>query len=620
MLDIGPGEVDDRSMLIFVDRLGVAGTDRAAARAHQWVRRAVGTGAAPPGLRHIAEGLSAAGTGERPPPPRLPAGDPAALVAALRDSPLLVLDDVTTEEAAAAVGALVDDGRRVVVTGAEAAERDAVRGALPAGARERVVDALPVLAPAELHRLRALLATSTPARRARAAQQLPDLAALPNAGEVAGLCAAALRPSRPGTERVASVLAELDRERRAAVTAIAQCVQRSLTTLGAHTEPWVWELLDDLVHGRRRSEVERLVQTSAQALTTIDDGRDDPPVQVLAPLPEAALNTLVAYLDYRESGGRTRSYFPPAAQREVEPVLRLLRVDGRRPETSLDLRVVLTHFELGERLVAVDADCADLGLPTPRNQAELGALSAALTDIAAAARSVGALRHDVLFLQPGSPVAVPDVAAARQLALAVLDYDENGSVAHAAARLDAMAEALGRLARPEAAAPEHVRAVAALRARDAAGYAEAAEQLVGAHRQRHDERRAATLLAELGSPTLATAWMAEGPVRFGFVWFVAAARLLEELPPADRADVVVVLDAGCVGMDRALLAAAAPRMVAAVRPGARSAGATLLGLLHRASAVVVTGSSADAAGEVVPLTPGARPVPLPARGAKKAGA
>src|SRR4051794_8011606 len=116
MLDIGPGEVDDSGMLIFVDRLGVAGTDRAAAHAHQWVRRAVGTGAAPPGLRHIAEGLSAAGTGERPPPPRLPAGDPAALVAALRDSPLLVLDDVTTEEAAAAVGALVDDGRRVVVT------------------------------------------------------------------------------------------------------------------------------------------------------------------------------------------------------------------------------------------------------------------------------------------------------------------------------------------------------------------------------------------------------------------------------------------------------------------------------------------------------------------------
>ena len=42
MLDVGPspGEVDD--LLVFVDRLGAAGTDRAAARAHDRVRRAVG--------------------------------------------------------------------------------------------------------------------------------------------------------------------------------------------------------------------------------------------------------------------------------------------------------------------------------------------------------------------------------------------------------------------------------------------------------------------------------------------------------------------------------------------------------------------------------------------------
>ncbi|HEX3310845.1 MAG TPA: hypothetical protein VHS32_31720, partial [Streptosporangiaceae bacterium] len=61
MLDVGPspGEVD--SLRAFVDRLGAAGADQAASRAHDQIRRAVDGGAPPPGLRRLAEGLTAAG-------------------------------------------------------------------------------------------------------------------------------------------------------------------------------------------------------------------------------------------------------------------------------------------------------------------------------------------------------------------------------------------------------------------------------------------------------------------------------------------------------------------------------------------------------------------------------
>jgi hypothetical protein len=613
-----PGEVD--SLAVFVDRLGAAGTDRAAARAHEQVRRALDGGTPPPGLRRLAEGLTATGAGELPPPPRRPADDPGSLVAAVRDSPLLVLEDVEPDEVAAAVAALVDDGRRVIVTAAAADALDRVRTALPGSVADRVVDALPPLAPADLHRLHALLATSTTRRRARAGQHLPDLAAFPDAAELAPLCAAAGRRTPPGTELVAPLLADLDLDRLAAVTALAERVQHSLADLGAHPEPWTWELLADLVHGRRRSAFDALVQSAAAALATIDDGRDDPPVRVTGPLPEGAIDVLVAYLEFRDSGGRTRGPFRPAAQRDVEPVLRLLRVGDEPPSSADDVRVVLTHFELGERLVTVDADCAELGLPTPQNPAELAALSTALVAVAAAARSIGALRHDVLFLGPTSPVAVPDVRGAEQLALAVLDYRRNGSAAQAAERLDGLAAALEVLAPPDATAPEHARAVAALRRRDPADYAAAVDELGGAHREQSDERRAAALLAALGSPALARAWSRDDDPRWGLVWFTPTEQLLEELPAPDRADVVLVLDAGAVGIDRALVAGAAPRLVAAVAPGARTGSSTLLGLLHRASALVLRGRATPTAGRVVQLTPGARSMPVRGGGVEQAGA
>jgi len=304
-------------------------------------------------------------------------------------------------------------------------------------------------------------------------------------------------------------------------------------------------------------------------------------------------------------------------------VLRQLRVGDHEPETAVELRVVLTHFELGERLVGVDTDCAALDLPTPQNPDELATLSQALTDIGAAARSVAALRHDVLFLHPGSPVSVPDVAAAEQLAAAVLDFDENGSPREAAERLDDLADSLAALAPPHATAPEHARAVAALRHHDPDAYAAAVDDLVGAHLAQRDERRMAALLAELGSPSLARAWSPRDdgtPVRPGLVWFSSSEALLAELPPPDGADIVVVLDAGRVGVDRAMLAAAAPRMLAVAGPGARSGGTTLLGLLHRAGALVIRGRSVAAPGRVVPLTVGPRSVPMPRGEVEQAGA
>ena len=108
MLDIGPGVSDDESLLVVVDRLGAAGSDRVAARAHEQVRRAVMARVPLPGLRHLTANLAAVDAGELPPPPRHPADEPGSVVAAVRDNPLMILDDVEPAEVAAAVAALVE--------------------------------------------------------------------------------------------------------------------------------------------------------------------------------------------------------------------------------------------------------------------------------------------------------------------------------------------------------------------------------------------------------------------------------------------------------------------------------------------------------------------------------
>jgi hypothetical protein len=154
-------------------------------------------------------------------------------------------------------------------------------------------------------------------------------------------------------------------------------------------------------------------------------------------------------------------------------------------------------------------------------------------------------------------------------------------------------------------APEHERAVTALRERDAAAYAAAVEALGAARREARDEKLRITLLRHLGesAPRLAAAWteLAEtAPAALGFASFVPVEPLLASLPAPDSADVVVLLGAGGLGVERLLLGAVAPRIVAVVGPGDDPDDApTLLSVLRRASALVIRGRPAG--GRVVPF-------------------
>jgi hypothetical protein len=605
-----PARADEESLVVLVDRLAADGSDRATVRARSRVRQAIAAGAVPPGLRRLAEGLAAG----RPPVPdaahpggRHPDREPgiAPVVAAMRGTALAVLREDGWPGVAAAVAALLDDGRRVIVTAATPAELAAVRDALPTGSTDRVLDDLPALDPAQLRRLRTLIATATPARRARRDQLLPPAEAFPPVAEVAELCRQIARAERAGAgvDLVARLLAGLGHDRRTAVTAVARRVRRALAALRGHADrDWVWRLLNELVFRRQGPTYDRLLDETTQAAAVVERIRERSRVDIVDALPADALVTLRRYQGFLDSGGRSRSYFRPAAQREVEPVLRRIRVDGTVPETAEQVELVVEHLELAGRLTRIAEQCAELGVPAPRDPAELPGLAVALTAVAGAARSVSALRHEMLFLHRDSPLAVPDVRTAEQVAAAVVDVAEHGSSAQATGRLDRAADELAARVPAARVAPEHQRAVTALRDRDAAAYAAAVDSLAAARREVQDEAGTVALLQKLGerAPRLAAAWGAAGerPVPLGLVALIPVERLLEDLPPSDSADVLVVVGAAGMGAERLLLTAVAPRMVAVAAPGGVPGGGhTLLGVLDHAGAPVVRGRSGPVPGD-----------------------
>jgi hypothetical protein len=609
VLEAGPanqhGEDDD--LAVFVDRLAAAGSDQSTTDAQTQIHRAIAAGSPPPGLRRLAEAL-AASVAEAPPAPRQAAEDTASVVAAARDNTLVVLEDFDVAATARAVAALLADGRRVVVTGAVPAELESVRTALPPEAADRALEHLPALPPAELRELRRLLATSTPERRARGTQLLPPESALPDAGEVAQLCALAAGSEAAGDGEwmLPTLLADLDEDRRAAVTSVAECVDRALAALPPRDEQaWTWRLLSELIYGRQRAVFDQMLEDTAQVSAVLDRTRFDPPVSFTAAPPPGAVEVLVAYREFLAAGGRTRSYFRSPAQRDVQPVLELVRIGSRPPETEDDIDRVIEYLELVERQERVDAACAEFGVPLPADENELAAITDRLVKVAAAARSVGALRHDVLFIAADSPLSVPDVEAAQEVARGIIEFARYGSAVDAARRADALADALAALSPVTATAPEHARAVTALRERDPAAYVAAIETLGAARREARDEKLRVSLLKRLeeSAPRLAAAWTAlaeSAPAALGFASFVPVEPLLSALPPVDSADVVLVLGAGGLGVERLLLSAVAPRIIAVDGPGAaRDDAPTLLSVLRRASALVIRGRGTG--GRVVPI-------------------
>ncbi|MFC7661136.1 hypothetical protein ACFQV8_38615 [Pseudonocardia benzenivorans] len=609
VLDVGPSSSlgVDAHLAAFVDRLAGDAATGPADAARRRIHASITAGAVPPGLRRLAEALAADAEGM--PRPRHPVEDADSVAGALRTNSLVVLDDFDVDAVVGALAALLRDGRRVAVTAADRADLTALRDALTPAIVRCCADALLALgrraaraAPAARHcqpraprppRYPAPARRPLPARRRRRHPRRPrdrDQRGRPGAARRAAVGHGRRSPRRGRRRRP-------HRRRRAG------------GTRSAHPRRVVVDVAAQPRAQHVRGRVRRPPRAGRPGARREPPRAGGTPVAVLGGLPPHAPDTLRRYAEFLRAGGRNRSYFRNPAQRDVQPVLRQLRVGDAVPETPEQIEVALRHLELADRLRDIDAACRQAGVPAPRSAADLVDLDAALRRVGTAARAVGTLRHDVLFIHPNSPVSVPDLDSAQQVTAAILDYDAHGSADEAARRLEAMVGELARLIPVTRMAPEHTRAVEALRANDVTGYAAALDDLAAARSIAAAENRCAELTERLRRelPRVAEAWEAASADRqggFGLAWFVEADRLLENLPEADTVDVVLLLGAAEVGVDRLLLTAVAPRLAAVVAPGVRPAeGPTLLSVVQRASALVV-------AGRPEPSAPAARVVRL----------
>ena len=597
MLDVRLSDgLDLESLVAFVDRLSAAGDGgRAVAAARARVTAAARAGEPPAGLRRLALALHT----PVPPRPRSSPDEPETVLSLVPDEALLVLSGAAQDELVETVSALVRSGLRTVVTSTGPQLPDALRRRLPDPVAARVVDRLQPLGHSDLRRLRRLLSTATPARRARGRQDVPAEEKLPDPADVAGCCERAGRVVT-GTEStegslLAELLRDLDAERREAVTQVGRCVGRTVGALNDSPHAsWLRPLTSRLVHNNHRAEFEELRMLAARQREAAERLAAAPPVTEAMTPPANAAAVLRDYQQFLDSGGRTRTYFRSLAQREAQPVLRAFRVDGAVPRSSASVGAAVQHLDVRDRQAEIEHVCGVLGVPVPEQPSHLDELIDALGVAAAAVRSIGALRHDVLFLQNDSPVAVPDLPSAERVAGAIIDFDENGDPAEAVDELERLAGELESLpAGAERVPPELARAVEALRANDPDAYAAAFDELGAARREAEDQRVCEELLGRLanGTPELARAWSDGSDDGYGLLCFASVDALLSDLPKPDSADVVVLLGAGALQADALLLTAVAPRMVAVVgeEPRAPSSGTTLLEVLNQASARFLRG-------------------------------
>ncbi len=570
MPDVEPGATVDPvdEVSAFVDELAEQVKAPWVRAACAQIRSRTAAGVVSIGLHRLLREATTQGS-TADPVPRRASEELSGVAAAIADHPLIVLESAGPVATAAELAALLRDGRRVLVTAADRAELAEVQSAVPPELAPLCVRAPVALSPGELRQLRALRATGTDRRRARLLQTLPFADELPDPELVTRLCRKAGR-GRPhtGTDVIPELLDAMEPDDRQAVIELARQTRRYLDEFaGGPDSEWMWALLTRVVFHRDEQEFEQLVENASRAAAVVALPRvGGMGVDVTGEIPPAAAPLLTAYLEFLDGGGRSRGLRRSPEQRAAEPILRQITINGAVVSSSDGVRQVLEFVQLNDRFERIVAACERLDVPPPATVGDTAELAKRLEHLAAAAGSVVALRHAVLFIHPESPVAVPDLPTAHEVAGAIIAYGGITEIVQAERDLHALADQVAVLVPPQLRSAEHELVVDALEACDDVGYVQALDELAGARREVMDESRCNELLDRLeeASPELAQAWdEPDGePLPSGYAWLTPASDLLAQLPGPDSADVVLVLGADSMGLEQLLVAAAAPRLVA----------------------------------------------------------
>src|SRR5581483_10762373 len=363
------------------------------------------------------------------------------------------------DDAAVADGltALLGAGARLVVAAEDPGSLSSVREVLPPALRALCVEEPLPLSEEEQRELRMLLLTETGQRRERLRQWFPPPELVPSPHRLAALGAAPPRvpDGSTGVELVPHLLSRLEPDRAARLVAAARGCRDALRALaGKGVVSWAWPLLERLCFGGERAAFDSLLRCSSAVVSTAGSLEGPAYRMIVVGVPPDAADRLAAHIEHLESGGSTRRFFVSDRQRAVSSLLRQLGLEGMDVGDVRALREALAAMELAGLMRRVAALCDELGIPEPtRTPAGVRRRHDELERLGEDARAVGTLRHEVLFIHPTSPIAVPDLAVAEAVASSVVAAAE--ALPRARAELAGIADALlgppGSPTAPEAA-------------------------------------------------------------------------------------------------------------------------------------------------------------------------
>ncbi|MFI0487678.1 hypothetical protein, partial [Actinomadura sp. 9N215] len=422
----------------------------------------------------------------------------------------------------------------------------------------------PPISRSEAAELVVLLAEETPERKARTAQRDVDPGALPSAAYVRTLIeaesAAAERAERSKTD-LSRRLRDTDVTFLARLDGNATVVGAALRDLGLDGHPGGWNPADlavraigDALAGRRPliwsrvAEMTTRAQWAERALGDLYGHRVDLPADADLRGLAASAHDLRAYL--AGGGALKRGPLRSTAQRQAEPLLTTVRVDGAAPTTTelLDL----AHTELMVRITCRELqyvwEAAGISFPADLPPGERVARFVRAHARLARVRDAIPAVDETKALLERSGIAVP-LAHPLQwhgYVAALRNALEGLGVNRAAADLDALRDSIGPVEKDDP--PELRAALTAVGARDAAAYGRALGALAEARHERSLQLRCEELLARVraGHPDLANLMIAtDGDEAWhartrrwdeAWAWARNAARRLAErtVPPEER--------------------------------------------------------------------------------------
>ncbi|MEU9868342.1 hypothetical protein AB0C87_10910 [Actinomadura sp. NPDC048021] len=371
----------------------------------------------------------------------------------------------------------------------------------------------PPISRSEAAELVVLLAEETAERKARTEQRDVDPGALPSAAYVRTLieaeAAAAERAERSRTE-LSQLLRDSDVTLLARLDGDASVVAAALRDLGLEGHPGGWNpsdlavrALGDALAERRPLIWARVVEMTARAqwaeraLGELSGHRVELPADADLRGLAAAAQDLRAYL--ADGGVLKRGPLRSAAQRQAEPLLATVKVDGAAPTTPELLDIA--HTDLMVRITCRELqyvwEAAGISFPADlppgervarfvRAHARLARVRDAMTALDSTRRLLERSGFRVPLVHP---IQWHDYAAALRNAL------EGLGVSRATADLDALRDSIGPVDADDP--PELRAALAAVDARDAAAYGRALGALAEARHERSRQIRCEELVARV---------------------------------------------------------------------------------------------------------------------------